>query len=60
MTMDIWEKCGDCPYVPICAGGCRFLAYLQTGRFDQIACEKRFFEQVGPELLKLDYEKESE
>ena len=60
MTMDVWEKCQDCPYVPICAGGCRFLAYLQTGRFDQIACEKRFFEQVGAELLKLDYEKESE
>ena len=57
MTMDVWEKCGDCPYVPICAGGCRFLAYLQTGRLDQIACEKGFFEKVGAELLKLDYEK---
>lgn len=39
-----WEKCGDCPYLPVCVGGCLGGKYLKTGRTDQVACKKDSFE----------------
>jgi uncharacterized protein len=39
-----WEKCGDCPYLPVCVGGCLAGKYLKTGRRDQVACKKDMFE----------------
>jgi uncharacterized protein len=39
-----WEQCGDCPYLPVCVGGCLGGKYLQTGRTDQVACKKESFE----------------
>jgi len=39
-----WEQCGDCPYLPVCVGGCLGLSYLQTGRRDQVSCKKELFE----------------
>jgi uncharacterized protein len=39
-----WEQCGDCPYLPVCVGGCLGGKYLKTGRTDQVACKKEQFE----------------
>jgi len=39
-----WEKCGDCPYLPVCVGGCLGGKYLKTGRTDEVACKKEQFE----------------
>jgi uncharacterized protein len=39
-----WEKCGDCPYLPVCVGGCLGGKYLKTGRRDEVACKKDMFE----------------
>jgi uncharacterized protein len=39
-----WEKCGDCPYLPVCVGGCLGSKYLKTGRRDEVACKKQLFE----------------
>jgi uncharacterized protein len=39
-----WEQCGDCPYLPVCVGGCLGGKYLKTGRMDQVACKKDSFE----------------
>jgi len=39
-----WEKCGDCPYLPVCVGGCLGGKYLKTGRRDEVACKKDLFE----------------
>jgi uncharacterized protein len=39
-----WEQCGDCPYLPVCVGGCLGGKYLKTGRTDQVACKKESFE----------------
>ena len=39
-----WEKCGDCPYLPVCVGGCLGGKYLKTGRRDEVACKKDTFE----------------
>ena len=41
-----WEhECGDCPYMPVCYGGCLGGKYLKTGRTDQVSCKKDKFEQ---------------
>ena len=39
-----WEKCGDCPYLPVCVGGCLGGKFLKTGRRDEVACKKETFE----------------
>ena len=39
-----WEKCGDCPYLPVCVGGCLGGKFLKTGRRDEVACKKDMFE----------------
>lgn len=39
-----WEKCGDCPYLPVCVGGCLGGKFLQTGRMDEVFCRKEHFE----------------
>ena len=39
-----WEKCGDCPYLPVCVGGCLGGKFLKTGRRDEVACKRDMFE----------------
>ena len=39
-----WHNCGDCPYLPVCVGGCLGGKYLKTGRTDEVACKKDQFE----------------
>jgi uncharacterized protein len=46
-----WEQCGDCPYMPVCVGGCLGGLFLQTGRRDQVACKKETFEQSFRETI---------
>lgn len=38
-----WEQCGDCPYLPVCVGGCLGGKFLQTGRMDEVFCRKEHF-----------------
>ena len=46
-----WEQCGDCPYLPVCVGGCLGSQFLKTGRRDQVACKKESFEQSFRETV---------
>ena len=46
-----WEKCGDCPYMPVCVGGCLGGEYLKTRRTDQVHCKKEMFEQSFRETI---------
>jgi uncharacterized protein len=39
-----WEKCGDCPFLPVCVGGCLGGKFLQTGRMDEVFCRRTEFE----------------
>lgn len=41
-----WEKCGSCPYLPVCVGGCLGGKFLQTGRRDEVFCRKEHFERA--------------
>jgi len=50
--LDLFGKCGWCPYLPICGGGCRYWAYIKTGDFFQVACEKNYFDFAVKETIK--------
>jgi uncharacterized protein len=55
MTFDPCEACRDCPYIPICGGGCRMAAYIKKGDFQDIACERNYFDKAAPEIVKYEY-----
>jgi uncharacterized protein len=58
LNIDAWNKCaGDCPYVPMCQGGCRFYSYLENKNFTDLSCKKDYFDLITPDLIKLEYEK---
>ncbi|MDD5165993.1 MAG: SPASM domain-containing protein [Candidatus Omnitrophica bacterium] len=58
MNIDAWKKCpAECPYVPMCQGGCRFFSYLENNNFSDLSCKKEYLDQITPELIKLEYEK---
>lgn len=40
------NECGDCPCVPVCAGGCQAASYLTTRRFGEARCEREKFEKA--------------
>ena len=50
-----WEKCGDCPYLPVCVGGCLGGKYLKTGRMDEVACKKEKYELSFRETIVRRY-----
>ena len=59
MTMKTWKLCLECPYVPMCGGGCRFEAFLANkGDYTRLACHKEYYDKYLKELIKLDYEKD--
>ncbi|HNY36231.1 MAG TPA: SPASM domain-containing protein [Candidatus Pacearchaeota archaeon] len=45
----------NCPFVPICGGGCRFEAYLSTGSFSKPHCQKQLIENINKGLIILNY-----
>lgn len=58
LNIDAWNKCPkDCPYLPLCQGGCRFFSYLEHRNIYDICCKREYLDTVVPELIKLEYEK---
>lgn len=58
LDIDAWDRCPkECPYIPMCQGGCRFFSYLENKNFKDLCCKKDYFERVVPELIKLEYDK---
>lgn len=45
----------DCPLVPICAGGCRFQAYIKNGNSFGADCQRKFLENINAQLTLLKY-----
>jgi uncharacterized protein len=45
-TLDPWKECGDCAYMPICAGGCLTASYSQLGDMNTPTCHKQNFESA--------------
>ena len=40
------DECGDCPYIPVCGGGCSMAAHTELGDMNQPSCHKGSFESA--------------
>jgi uncharacterized protein len=45
-SLDPWKECGDCAYMPTCAGGCLTASYSQLGDVNTPTCHKPTFESA--------------
>jgi uncharacterized protein len=43
-TLNPWKECGDCAFIPTCAGGCLTASYSQLGDMNTPTCHKSTFE----------------
>ena len=41
-----WKDCGDCAFIPVCAGGCVAASHSQLGDMNMPTCHKRSFESA--------------
>jgi uncharacterized protein len=48
-----WQKCGDCAYIPVCAGGCSVASHTELGDMNTPTCHKPSFESA---LVSLAHE----
>ena len=48
-----WKECGDCAFIPTCAGGCITASHTQLGDMNLPTCHKPGFESA---LISLAYE----
>jgi uncharacterized protein len=39
-----WRRCGDCPFIPVCGGGCAVAAHAELGDMDAPSCHRPSFE----------------
>lgn len=49
------HECRMCPFLPVCSGGCRNLAFLDSGNFFKVICHRNYFKEISIELLELLY-----
>jgi uncharacterized protein len=49
-----WDECGDCAFIPVCAGGCLVASHTQLGDMNKPTCHKSSFESA---LIALAYDK---
>ncbi len=48
-----WDACGDCAFIPVCAGGCVASSYGESGDLNRPACHKRGLEAAVIERAQL-------
>lgn len=55
-NLDLWknEECLDCPYLPLCFGGCRQLTLLRTGAIDGVDCRREFYDGSLERIIRQD------
>jgi len=39
-----WQSCGDCAFIPVCAGGCSVASHVELGDMETPTCHKSSFE----------------
>ncbi len=47
-----WSECGDCAYIPVCAGGCLVASHSELGDMNRPTCHKRAFESATVALAR--------
>ncbi len=55
-SLDVWKKdeCLDCPYLPLCFGGCRLVRLIRDGAIDDVQCRKALLDATLEEQLLQD------
>ncbi len=54
--MTAWnDECRTCPFLPLCAGGCRVPAFLAGEDIAATVCDKSFYEQMLPLMVSGRY-----
>jgi uncharacterized protein len=46
LRLSPWKECGDCAYIPVCAGGCVAASHSQLGDMNVPTCHKRSFDSA--------------
>jgi uncharacterized protein len=46
LRLSPWKECGDCAYIPVCAGGCVAASHSQLGDMNLPTCHKRSFDSA--------------
>lgn len=47
-----WDKhCNGCPFLPVCAGGCRAAAYFQKRDINTRVCDLKFYDRMLPRYI---------
>lgn len=41
-----WKECGDCAYIPVCAGGCSVASHTELGDMNKPTCHKSSFDSA--------------
>ena len=54
--LDIWknEECAGCEYLPLCFGGCRYMAFSRNGDLDSLDCKKEYLDASLETMVKQD------
>lgn len=55
--LDHWrnnDECRDCVYLPLCFGGCRYMALQREGCMDGVDCQKDYFAAILENLVRQD------
>ena len=54
--LGIWKNknCAECEYLPLCFGGCRYMAYIRDGNIDNVDCKKPYLDAALETLIKQD------
>lgn len=47
-------ECLDCEYLPLCFGGCRYMAYARDGNLDSPDCKRPYLDACLETLIKQD------
>jgi len=48
-------QCCDCVYLPLCFGGCRFMAFQRDGHMAQVDCQRSFLDAALEPMLLQDF-----
>ena len=48
------EQCWECVYLPLCFGGCRFMAFQREGSMAGVDCQKDFLDATLEKMLMQD------
>jgi uncharacterized protein len=54
--LGIWKngECMECVYLPLCYGGCRYLAYIRNGSIDKVDCKRLYLDATLETMIKQD------